>query len=387
MALDRTQVLSALEEGKSNTEIARRFSARPDTIGKIRRELLRAGTLDIRFASSGTGGSGGSNGDGRRRDDDDFEEFDEELEELRGVEDADDMDDLLDLDDPRDSRSSGSGSSLVDEEKAATVAAILTTKRKRAEFEAMKIERDMVLLAAPPPTEPTGGGGIDMMSILMSQLAAERAQTQMLMGHLLKVATAPPAAPLPVGGMGDTLKMFSTMIGMVDDLRAGGGGDTPQDPASMFWNLAAKRLDSRNEAVAAPAAAAGQPPAAAPGQPPAAAAAAPPAAPTIEDEGKARASKWIGFAMREMSLQTSAETTAGTLFDEMGHLPGTLREAILTQPVEQLVGTLRSFLPAAQVDALVKAVRGSDQNAKWLGAMLGEIRAIHEQPEEVPADA
>ena len=368
--IDRVAVLDGCQAGKSNRDIAKALGCKTDSVSKIRREFVASGRLDAAEHSHPNPFLRPERTDPPVDVVDDDDDDDDGLDEIEAI---DDVDDVLDL-------QPAVTSSVVHGAKERTAERILAVREKKAELELAQLEKQLIELQNPVVEPVPTTDNTSMLGLLMSQLAAERAQSQVMMGHLLNLAKQPAApAEASTGGMTEMGKVFGTVADFLDSR----GGPEPSDPLSGLIGMATKQLEHRNQAVAAaghrPVGFSASPPEVAQGQPPAA-----PAALSIEDETRRRASGWVQFAQKEMLMETDPTSSADVLHPALGHLPGPLRQAILEQPIEALVATLGNYIPDGQVKELVGHIRGNEKHAGWMGRLLAEIREM-EASESKPA--
>ncbi len=370
MALNPDEVLEALQAGASNPEAARQFKVRPATIAAYRRRLVKSGDLEPQFSTS-KGGSSDANGamppalaDAMARGGVGDLEADNHVE-----------DDLADLVDPQDP--------AIDQARQSVAVKLLKVRELRADVELAELEKRLV--AAGPVIEPISPGADPMMQMMMAQMADARAQSTALMTHLLRLSTAPPPPPPPPPAAFD----MKAMISAFELFQTFQGEAQPQDTIGQLMSLAGKALEHRNSAVAAQASPPGVvpvltpptedqqggPTTTSPGQ--STPTSAPPPAFDPEAEMRDRVSLFFDHVEREMSTGADPRSIAEQVYQPVGMLPADLREALCTEtPLSTVMPIVAKYLPPERVETLTQRVATNQQDAQFLGLLLGQLRKI-----------
>ncbi len=381
--VDPQQLNELLSEGLSNPQAGQMLGLRPSTVGKWRRRLVQEGALDPQYASSSgmraMSEPGGYAFNGANRVIPDAPDAPDALDGpdapdddgLADIEHVDDADDVFDV-------GSGITSPTIEGAKDRAASKILEVREARAEFELAQLRQRIAQIEHPEPTPAIPAPGADpMVQMMMAQLSDARAQSQMLMGHMLKLAAPGQAAPAN-SGMLETVKTLGGLLEFVDGIR-GNNEAAPADPLTSMMNLASKALEGNRTIAPMP----GQPaPALPPPTDPGAAqqerngqASAQTFNP--EEEGRKRATAWFAALIRELSMGSDPVSVAEALTEPLGLLPTELRSGITSQTsMETLVPIIGRFIPAEATDQLVSLVRSSEVNATWVGTFLRETREI-----------
>ena len=378
------QLLECLSQGMSNPQAAEICGLQSSTVGKWRRRFVEGGDLDAKYASSNRSRTPfrtslpdlDADGDAYPDVPDDLDVPDGDgLEDLETVADADDVFHV----------GTGTSSPTIEGAKDRAASKILEVREARAEFELAQLRQRIAQIENPDPVQEPAPPGVDPLTqMMLAQLSDARAQSQMLMGHMLKLAT-PQTPPAPTAGLNDTISAIGGILEFVENIR-GGESAAPADPISSMLQLAGKAMD-RGQALAP-----------LPGHPPGIPSAAngspspngvePPPRPATQEGGalspdqeiRRRSTEWFGLVEREMAMGSDPSAVAEGLSESIGLLPLELREAITGNfSMEMLVPVMAKFLDADQVKRIVTAVRSQTQHAEFMGVLLHDLREIHAQ--------